>query len=108
MTNERQIGDTVVLRQSGSITGATADGGETRAYRVRLDVGGEISLTREQLAAATDADEARELLLTHFRTGEPLSEDEVTAICEAGLANGDDFDGVGGGLFQHCCRREEE
>ena len=108
MTNEHQIGDTIVLYLLGTIAGATTDKGEIRAYRVRLDVGGEISLTREQLAAAADAGQALDLLLGHVRTGEPLSEDEVATIVEAGLSAASDFNSVGGDLHRHVLLRDGE
>ena len=108
MRHEHHIGDTVVLRVSGTLAGATADSGEIRAYRVRLDVGGEITLTPEQLAAAADAGQALDSLLSHLRTGEPLSEDEVAVIVAAELANEKDFDGVGGSLYRHVALREGE
>ena len=108
MTNERQIGDSIVLCVSGTVTGTTAGDGGIRAYRVRLDVGGEIDLTPEQLAAAADAGQALDLLLSHVRGGEPLSGDEIAAIVAAQLAAASDFDDVGGGLYRHMLLRDGE
>lgn len=38
---------------------------------------------------------------SHITTGEPLSEEEVQAVHDAGLADKDDFDMRGGGLWWH-------
>ena len=46
-------------------------------------------------------DKAIELFEQHKRTGEPLSEDEVTAIVGAGLADETDFNMVGGWLYRY-------
>jgi len=42
-----------------------------------------------------------ELLAKHRTTGEPLDEDEVTAIVDAGLTTWDEWDDRGGGLYWH-------
>jgi hypothetical protein len=104
--NNHQIGDAVVLRLQGTIEGATIVGGEIRAYQVRLEVGGLIGLTPERLAAVAASGEALHLLLSHVRTGELLSEDEVAEIVSAGVGEASDFDHTGGGLYRHRCLRD--
>ena len=108
MTSEHLTGDSVVLRVSGTVAGATTGDGEIRAYRVRLNSGGEITLTPDQLATAADAGQALDLLLSHVRSGEPLSGDETAVIVAAQLAAACDFDDVGGGLYRHMLLRDGE
>jgi hypothetical protein len=106
VTSEHEIGDRIVLRVVGTIEGTATADGEIRAHQVRLDVGGLIGLTPERLAAAADSGRALDFLLGHVRTGEPLSEDEVSVIVSAGLCEEGDFDHTGGGLYRHRCLRD--
>ena len=108
MNHEYRNGDEVVLRLSGTVTGTTTIGGETTAYRIGFEGGGEIVLTPERLAAAVDAERARALLLGHLLTGEPLGSHEVAAIEAAGLTSRSDFDGVGGDLWRHVLLQDDE
>ncbi len=43
----------------------------------------------------------KELFDNHIATGEPLTEEEVAAVVEAGLAEENDFANRGGNLFWH-------
>jgi len=44
---------------------------------------------------------AKELWRGHGDTGEPLTEDEVQVVVEAGITSWDEWDDRGGGLYWH-------
>ena len=108
MNHEYQTGDEVVLRLSGTATGTTTVGGEVTAYRIALESGDQIVLTPERLAAAAAAEQARDVLLGHLLSGEPLGEGERDLIVAAGLCGSDCFDYTGGGLYRHLLLQCEE
>ena len=107
MTREHQAGDEVVLRLQGTIEGIILEGGEVRAYQVRLETGDLLGLTPEQLAVAVDAERARGLLLGHLLTCEPLGSHEVDAIEAAGLASREDFDMTGGDMWRNVLLQDD-
>lgn len=104
MSDLHNIGDEVVLRLVGRIESSTVADGEVR---VRLETGDLLDLTPEQLAAAVQAEQVRDLLLNHLLGGEPLGEYEVAQVAVARLCGEDQFDGVGGGLYRHVLLRRE-
>ncbi len=106
MTHAHEVGEELVLRLQATIEGRTVTDREV-GWQVRLETGGLLNLTTEQLAAAVDAERARALLLSHLLTGEPLGSHEVAMIEEAGLASRSDFDGVGGDLFRHVLLQDD-
>lgn len=44
---------------------------------------------------------AEALWRAHTQTGEPLSEEEIRIVVEAGLASDDEWEDRGGGLYWH-------
>ncbi len=48
-----------------------------------------------------DQPTAEDLWKAHIETGEPLTEDEVLMVVEAGVTTLDEWDDRGGGLFWH-------
>lgn len=48
-----------------------------------------------------DQPTAKELWEAHIETAEPLTEEEVALVVDAGLAEAHDWEDRGGGLFWH-------